>query len=71
MESKDKFIRDTEFGRLMESEDGHDCIKCKYYLKEGCGVGITVNDCIEELGYYFAKDEDKQDEKENLQNLQE
>lgn len=67
MSNNDKFIRDTEFGKLMESETSYNsCDKCKYFDNEPessiCGV-ITKFLCIEGKDYYFAKDEPNETEK--------
>lgn len=65
MSNNDKFIRDTEFGKLMESndEDGV-CEKCKH---DSLGFPICVTStnfiCIGEFGYYFAKDETEEEKK--------
>ena len=67
MSNNDKFIRDTEFGKLMESMKDGFCSKCKYSNHENCAV-ITNEICFEEYNYYFAKDEI--DENKNLQDLQ-
>ena len=67
MSNNDKFIRDTEFGKLMESMRDGFCHKCKYFNYDNCDE-ITKDICFEHLNCYFAKDET--DENKNLQNLQ-
>lgn len=57
MSNNDKFIIDTPFGKLMESETNLICIKCKYYKDEDC-INITDGTCIDNFKpLYFAKDE--------------
>lgn len=56
--SNDKFIRDTKFGRLMESRDEDICIKCKHYKDDHCIVN-TNSICINVFrSLYFAKEEE-------------
>ena len=62
MSNNDKFIRDTEFGKLMESQDQYSCIKCKHRINEDCWK-MTNEICLESLSYYFAKDKPNETEK--------
>ena len=62
MSNNDKFIRDTEFGKLMKSEKVGFCVKCKYFKHDNCEV-ITDEICFEDFNYYFAKDEPNETEK--------
>lgn len=67
MSNNDKFIRDTEFGKLMEcKENVWTCGKCKYYDNDpnsfACGM-ITNYLCLDRGNYYFAKDETDESEK--------
>lgn len=59
MENNDKFIRDTEFGKLMETKNEvYACLKCKYNnLKFSKCVIETYLLCVLNKDYYFAKDE--------------
>lgn len=57
MENNDKFIRDTPFGKLMESESMANCSKCRHFEDDDC-IENTDNICIDNfIPYYFAKDE--------------
>ncbi len=58
MSNNDKFIRDTPHGKLMESETKYQCLKCKYitYSYHKCKK-VTDNLCMDNIKYYFAKDE--------------
>ena len=68
MSNNDKFIRDTEFGKLMESEDIFQvCRKCKYERDKNCMIKTNYT-CDDEFNGYFAIDET--DENKNLQDLQ-
>lgn len=64
--NNDKFIRDTPFGRLMESKPINKdvCLKCKYGYAYNLSLNTKIETCFGEPSYYFAKDEDKQDEKQ-------
>ena len=63
MSNNDKFIRDTPFGKLMESETIYNCLKCKYYKDDDC-IENTKNICIDNFKpLYFAKDEPNETEK--------
>ena len=56
MSNNDKFIRDTEFGKLMEnSSRKQTCLKCKYIDDDTCIVAFNV--CLQITKGYFAKDE--------------
>lgn len=62
MSNNDKFIRDTEFGKLMESKGAGFCLKCKYFHVLNCEE--KTNDiCFDNLRYYFAKDEPNETKK--------
>lgn len=56
MSNNDKFIRDTTFGKLMESKDDSICDKCKYNRFKFCAIKTDFK-CQERSNYYFAKDE--------------
>lgn len=65
MENKDKFIRDTPHGKLMESMKNKrfwPCSKCKYHKIWSCKCD-TDEICLENSDYYFAKDEPNETEK--------
>lgn len=57
MSNNDKFIRDSEFGKLMENKDAAllSCLKCKYWEFDDCYI-LTEKKCYGDK-YYFAKDE--------------
>ncbi len=56
MSNNDKFIRDTEFGKLMKNrEPSRTCLKCKHFEKETCIAAFEI--CVEIRNSYFAKDE--------------
>lgn len=67
MSNNDKFIRDTPFGKIMESVNSVMCDKCKYRRFKFCAIKTDFI-CNEQIGYYFAKDET--DENKNMQDLQ-
>ena len=59
MSNNDKFIRDTEFGKLMEGVDNsfiNTCSKCKFLEEDYCLLKKDGPDCLDG-DYYFAKDE--------------
>ena len=60
MSNNDKFIRDTEFGKLMESSDELCCTKCKYERDKSCMIKTNYT-CDEEFGAYFAKEETEEE----------
>lgn len=60
--NNDKFIRDTEFGKLMQnSSRKQTCLNCKYLEDDTCIVAFNV--CMQVSKSYFAKDEPNETEK--------
>ena len=60
MSNNDKFIRDTEFGKLMEIKGKFGCKKCKYNKMDECTM-FTDYLCVSSDKYYFAKDETEEE----------
>ena len=62
MNNNDKFIRDTEFGKLMQNLNREQtCLKCKYLGDDKCLIAFS--ECIQVTKGYFAKDEPNETEK--------
>lgn len=58
MSNNDKFIRDTEFGKLMENrEPSRTCLKCKHFYTNDDNCLKASKICFEIRNSYFAKDE--------------
>lgn len=61
IQNKDKFIRNTPHGKLMENTYKKlTCVKCKYAAIPNCH-DLTNSICFEAPFYYFKK-EDKTNE---------